>query len=127
MTGIALGFLRKRIAGDDLLPVGACAHKEVGFQTKTLLQRILEQAFQFSTRPAIGSKNQVAALQQRLTILETQFGEKRAKVRHADLVMSGEVDCPEKCDVAHHGITVPSFPNRLRFATYCPSCLPACS
>src|SRR5213076_2507878 len=64
MAGIALGFLGKRIAGDEGFPLVGGSDNELRLETEMLRCRVLEHAFQLFGRATVTAEHQVAALQQ---------------------------------------------------------------
>ena len=97
MAGIALRLGGEGVARDDRLPFRRGAHEEVRPQGEALFG--LEQAFQRRAGLRATAEDEVAALEQRADIGEAQRGEEAAQVGHADHLMPGDVDGPEKGDV----------------------------
>src|SRR3989442_9620354 len=121
MTGIALGFLRKRVGGDNGFPIPGGADEEARLETETLRCRVFEHAFQLCGRVDVTPKNDVATLEQRTHILHAERGEELSQVCHPNLVVSGQVHCPEQADVSRHPSRFAFSRSRMRNGDRCSS------
>jgi len=59
----------------------------------------LEKSFQLGAGAHLTLENEIAALQQRPRISETQISEELAEVGHADLPVTADIDAADECDV----------------------------
>src|SRR2546427_8745919 len=107
MGGVALGFLAEGVACDDRFPFFCGADEEVRLKSEALLGLHFEQAFQLRARSRVTSKDEIAALQQRSSVHATQLREKVAQVSHGDLLVTTDIDAPEKGQVDPHGYSPP--------------------
>ena len=102
MPWIPFGLVAKRIAGHDLLPFLGAADEELGHEAETLLGACLENTLQVRVRSRLRPKDEISALEQGPGIGNPQMGKKFAKVGHGDLLVTCDIDGPEKRDEGRH-------------------------
>jgi hypothetical protein len=104
VAGIALRFFAKRICGNDRLPFFGCTDEKVCLQIESLPGFLFQETFEGRAGARLTSKNQIAALEDRLCVGKAQVREEVTQIRHSNLLVTADIDAPKEGDVRLHGL-----------------------
>jgi hypothetical protein len=102
MRRVPFGFFTKWIIRDDLFPLFLGANKKVGMKIVTLRGLRFQEDLEFGPGLRPAPKNQVARLEQRSDVDETELGQQIAQFGHPDWVPAADIDCTQKSKVNWH-------------------------
>src|SRR5207237_6112395 len=99
VAGIPFGLLPEGILANDALPLVRSTNEEIDFQRETVGSLRLQKPLELGSRADLACENEVAALQQRATVLEPKLGDEIPQIGHADRPVTADVDAAEKGDM----------------------------
>lgn len=99
MSRVSLRGLGERIGRDNLSPFPIIPNEEVGHEAKLSPRSLFKQALEPWSFVCLRTKHKVPTLQNRSDVIVPKTGEHVAKIDHAHLIVSPQIDGPEEGDV----------------------------